>query len=68
LPRLRSPGPGALGSGFADGTDFDSTQAGDQTAPDAADWTVNVTGGGSDTLEIDEGEATNPVSYNFGHT
>jgi hypothetical protein len=59
---------GGLGSGFADGTDFDSSQAGDQTVPDASGWTINVTGGGSDTLEVDEGEATNPVSYNFGHT
>jgi hypothetical protein len=58
---------GSLGS-FADGTDFDSSQSGDQTVPDASGWTINVTGGGSDTLEIDEGEATNPVSYNFGHT
>jgi hypothetical protein len=59
---------GDLGPAFADGTDFDSSQPGDQTVPDASGWTVNVTGGGSDTLEIDEGEATDPVSYNFGHT
>jgi hypothetical protein len=59
---------GNLGSALPDATDFDSGHGGDQTVPDASGWTINVTGGGSDTLEIDEGEATNPVSYNFGHT
>jgi hypothetical protein len=56
-----------LGSGFSDGIDFDSTQSGDQTVPDAAGWTIDITGGGSDTLEMDEGEATDPVTYEFGH-
>lgn len=57
-----------LGPGFADGTDFDSSQPGDQTVPDTGQWAVNVTGGGHDSVEVDEGEATNPVSYAFGHT
>jgi len=59
---------GDLGTGFASGTDFDSTQPGDQTVPDTGGWTIDVTGGGHDSLEVDEGEATNPVSYAFGHT
>jgi hypothetical protein len=58
---------GNLGSGFVDGTDFDSNQDGDQTVPDASGWTITVNGGGSDPLEIDEGEATNPVTYELGH-
>jgi hypothetical protein len=57
-----------LGAGFAGPTDFDSSQPGVQTVPDTGGWTVNVTGSGSDSLEIDEGEATDPVAYASGHT
>jgi hypothetical protein len=57
----------AIGSGFASDTDFDSSAAGVQTVPDTGGWEVDVTGGGSDTLEVDEGEAANPVTYESGH-
>jgi hypothetical protein len=59
---------GSLGTGFASAEDFDSTRAGVQTVPDTGQWQVNVSGGGSDTLEVDEGERTSPVSYTSGHT
>jgi hypothetical protein len=58
----------ALGSGFAGATDFDSTQAGDQTVPDTGQWTVSLTGSGSDSLELDEGESTSPITFASGHT
>lgn len=57
-----------LGPGFASATDFDSNRPGVQTVPDTGEWKINVTGGGHDTLEVDEGEATSPVSYTSGHT
>ena len=56
-----------LGSGFASATDFDSTQAGTQQIPDTGGWEVDLTGAGSDTLEVDEGEPTDPVTYTNGH-
>ena len=59
---------GNLGPGFADAEDFDSTHSGVQTVPDTGQWKVNVSGGGKDTFEIDEGESTSPVSYTSGHT
>jgi hypothetical protein len=58
---------GNLGPGFASDIDFDSTAAGDQTVPDTGGWAVNVTGGGSDTLEVVEGEPV-AVAYASGHT
>jgi hypothetical protein len=51
-----------LGSAFDGDTDFDSAESGIQSVPDTGGWTVNVTGSGSDSLEIDEGESTSPVS------
>jgi hypothetical protein len=57
-----------LGPGFASETDFDSTAAGDQTVPDSGRWTLNVTGGGKDTLTVQEGEPAGPLSFAFGHT
>jgi hypothetical protein len=57
-----------IGMGFASATDFDSTQGGVQTVPDTGGWTVDVTGSGTDSLQIDEGEPTSPVSYSSGYT
>ena len=59
---------GNLGPGFSSGADFDSAAAGEQQVPDSSGWTVNVTGGGGDTLEIQEGETLVPLSYALGHT
>jgi hypothetical protein len=59
---------GNLGPAFAAATDFDSAEAGTQSVPDTGQWTVDVTGGGRDSLEIDEREPTSPVSYTSGHT
>jgi hypothetical protein len=55
-------------NGFNSDADFDSAAAGDQTVPSAAGWSVDVTGGGPDALEIREGEATSPVGFASGHT
>jgi hypothetical protein len=57
-----------LGPGFSSDTDFDSSAAGDQTVPDAGGWSVSVAGGGKDTFDVSEGEATNPVTFASGHT
>jgi hypothetical protein len=57
-----------LGPAFAGPEDFASSQTGTQTVPDTGGWTVNIAGAGADSLAIDEGEATNPVSYASGHT
>jgi hypothetical protein len=57
-----------LGPAFASSEDFASSQAGTQTVADTGGWTVNITGAGTDSLAIDESEATNPVSYASGHT
>jgi len=59
---------GAIGPGFASDRDFDSSKPGDQTVGDRDGWQLNVTGGGRDSLELREGEPTNPVAFAFGHT
>jgi hypothetical protein len=59
---------GDLGPAFASGVDFDSSAAGDQTVPDTGGWAINLTGGGKDTLDVEEGETLTPISYAFGHT
>lgn len=59
---------GAIGPGFASDRDFDPGKPGEQTVGDRGGWQLNVTGGGHDSLELHEGEATNPVAFGFGHT
>jgi hypothetical protein len=59
---------GDIGPGFASEADFDSTQPGDQTVPDTGGWSITATGGGGDTLDVQEGEPVDPVSFAFGHT
>jgi hypothetical protein len=59
---------GDIGAGFASDADFDSAAAGDQTVPDTGRWTLDVTGGGKDTLTLSEGEPPALVSFAFGHT
>jgi hypothetical protein len=58
----------ALGGGFTSAQDFDSTQPGAQTVPDTGQWELDVTGGGQDSLEIDEGEPAGPMTFASGHT
>ncbi|HKP90762.1 MAG TPA: hypothetical protein VJT75_12415 [Thermoleophilaceae bacterium] len=59
---------GAIGAGFASDRDFDSVKPGDQTVGDRDGWQLNVSGGGHDSLELREGEPTDPVAFGFGHT
>ncbi len=57
-----------LGPGYAGGSDFDSAQPGTQTVPDTGGWTLTLTGGGHDSLALQEGDTASPLSFAFGHT
>ena len=59
---------GDVGPGFASDADFDSAAPGDQTVPDTGGWALTATGGGSDSLTVQEGEPTTPLSFASGHT